>query len=113
MPASKQLFIMKKQGRSENTAKKIENGLYEKKYNFSEKSIAKAKPVVYTNPCCDMIAKKREVAALQKAGFPWSECQVRKLATSHCITNMVYRGRNNVCKAYDTHGEVYSHRLSY
>ena len=52
--ASKQLFIMKKQGRSENTAKKIENGLYTKKYNFSEKSIAKAKPVVYTNPCCDI-----------------------------------------------------------
>mgnify|MGYP000003734839 FL=1 len=54
MPASKQLFIMKKQGRSENTAKKIENGLYTKKYNFSEKSIAKAKPVVYTNPYCDI-----------------------------------------------------------
>lgn len=45
---------MKKQGRSENTAKKIENGLYTKKYNFSKKSIAKAKPVVYTNPCCDI-----------------------------------------------------------
>ena len=59
-----------------------------------------------------LIAVKREVAAYV-AGFPWSECQVRKLATSHCITNMVYRGRNNVCKAYDTHGEVYSHRLSY
>ena len=56
---------MKKQGRSENTAKKIENGLYTKKYNFSEKSIAKAKPVVYTNPCCGMIAVKREVAGFQ------------------------------------------------
>ena len=33
------------------------------------------------------------------AGFPWSECQVRKLATSHCITNIEStRGRNNVCK---------------
>ena len=30
-----------------------------------------------------MIAVKREVAA-DIAGFPWSECQVRKLATSHC-----------------------------
>ena len=69
VPASKQLFIMKKQGRSENTAKKIENGLYTKKYNFSEKSIAKAKPVVYTNPCCDMIAKKREVAAEKNGRF--------------------------------------------
>lgn len=45
---------MEKQSRSENTAKKIENGLYVKKYNFSKKSIAKAEPVVYTNPCCDI-----------------------------------------------------------
>ena len=35
---------------------------------------------------CDMIAMKREVAA-HMAGFPWSECQVRKLTTSHC-TNL-------------------------
>jgi hypothetical protein len=32
-----------------------------------------------------LIALKREVAATM-AGFPWSECQVRKLATSHCTT---------------------------
>ena len=33
-----------------------------------------------------MIAVKREVAVFQqwKTGFPWSECQVRKLTTSHC-----------------------------
>ena len=32
-----------------------------------------------------LIALKREVAAtVNGAGFPWSECQVRKLATSHC-----------------------------
>ncbi len=33
-----------------------------------------------------LIAMKREVAVVwgQIAGFPWSECQVRKLATSHC-----------------------------
>lgn len=42
VPASKQLFIMKKQGRSENTAKKIENGLYTKKYNFSKKKYCKS-----------------------------------------------------------------------
>jgi hypothetical protein len=30
-----------------------------------------------------LIAVKREVAA-GHAGVPWSECQVRKLATSHC-----------------------------
>ena len=33
-----------------------------------------------------LIALKREVAA-PVAGFPWSECQVRKLATSHCTNN--------------------------
>ena len=32
---------------------------------------------------CGMIALKREVA-VEMTGFPWSECQVRKLATSHC-----------------------------
>ena len=36
---------------------------------------------------CDMIAMKREVATLNVVGFPWSECQVRKLTTSHC-TNL-------------------------
>ena len=30
-----------------------------------------------------MIALKRE-GAVEMTGFPWSECQVRKLATSHC-----------------------------
>lgn len=38
---------------------------------------------MYNINCCGMIAVKREVAAYV-AGFPWSECQVRKLATSHC-----------------------------
>ncbi len=23
---------------------------------------------------------------IEETGFPWSECQVRKLATSHCTT---------------------------
>ena len=53
-----------------------------------------------------MIAMKREVAAGKflnnsslrecMAGFPWSECQVRKLATSHCITY-------SPCKVLTTH----------
>lgn len=38
---------------------------------------------MYNINCCGMIAVKREVAAYV-AGFPWSECQVRKLTTSHC-----------------------------
>ena len=50
---------------------------------FLKKGIANFKSIVYTSRCCDMIAMKREVAA-DKAGFPWSECQVRKLTTSHC-----------------------------
>ena len=44
-----------------------------------------------------LIAMKREVAAGQ-AGFPWSECQVRKLTTSHCTNNMVYRTVDDVAK---------------
>ena len=51
-----------------------------------KKTLAICKTIVYTNICCDMIAMKREVAA-RKAGFPWSECQVRKLTTSHCTSS--------------------------
>ena len=46
---------------------------------------------------CDMIAMKREVAA-KMAGFPWSECQVRKLTTSHCTETEDHEMvENNVC----------------
>jgi hypothetical protein len=39
---------------------------------------------------------KREVAA-RMAGFPWSECQVRKLTTSHC-TGLIRPSRDGrVC----------------
>ena len=50
---------------------------------------------VYTKFCCGMIAVKREVATDAKAtvGFPWSECQVRKLTTSHCTNNQVCLGQ--------------------
>src|SRR5574344_360815 len=46
----------------------------------------------------------------------WSECQVRKLATSHCTRSSISKVENNRCSAdlfRDTHGHVYSHRLSY
>ena len=56
----------------------------EKKIKKMKKVLAFPLKIVYSIPCCDMIAKKREVAA-NRAGFPWSECQVKKLATSHCI----------------------------
>ena len=65
-----------------------------------------------------LIAKKREVAA-GHAGVPWSECQVRKLATSHCTKKQPsVKNRDDVCEFFgeiyeDTHGRVYSHRLSY
>ena len=64
-----------------------------------------------------MIAKKREVAVMEKsiAGFPWSECQVKKLATSHCTIFTIYKfSVETQCGIIDdTHGGVYSHRLSY
>ena len=43
--------------------KNRKNGLYLKKYNFFEKSVAKPEDILYTSKCCDMIALKREVAA--------------------------------------------------
>ena len=61
-----------------------------------------------------LIAMKREVAALI-AGFPWSECQDKKLATRHCIhVKYVHQkcGKPRESPG-DTHGKVYSHRLSY
>lgn len=45
--------------------------------------------LIFENECVKLtfavtlIAWKREVATYY-VGFPWSECQVRKLATSHC-----------------------------
>ena len=58
-------------------------------HNFCKilkKVVANAWTRVYTKQCCGMIAMKREVAATSRdlAGFPWSECQVTKLTTSHC-----------------------------
>ena len=50
-----------------------------------------------------LIAMKREVAALI-AGFPWSECQVKKLATSHCIhVKYVHQKCGNRVKVRRTH----------
>ena len=39
-----------------------------------KKVLAFPKNLVYNSNCCDMIAKKREVA-IRWMGFPWSECQ--------------------------------------
>ena len=43
-----------------------------------------------------MIALKREVA-VEMTGFPWSECQVRKLATSHCTNQRCLRKVETTC----------------
>ena len=40
-------------------------GLYLKKYNIFKKSLAMPENTMYTNPCCGMIAVKREVAGSQ------------------------------------------------
>ena len=66
--------------------------MYSKKYNIFKKTLAMLEFPMYTTNCCGMIAVKREVAASQqwRAGFPWSECQVRKLTTSHC-TDIIVR----------------------
>ena len=75
----------------------------QKKYKTEEKKLAIWKNFYYTNKCCDMIAMKREVAA-PVAGFPWSECQVRKLTTSHCITSRdLPRMSGSVCRFEMTH----------
>ena len=55
-----------------------------------------------------MIAMKREVAASDMAGFPWSECQVRKLTTSHCTNLTAVVTKSNAvtqCEVRATHTE--------
>ena len=54
-----------------------------KRKRKNKKVLAFLNKTMYNINCCGMIAVKREVAAYV-AGFPWSECQVRKLTTSHC-----------------------------
>ena len=91
---------------------------------------------MYTNNCCGMIALKREVAAVPKgtAGFPWSECQeamqmakepdgkslykqfVCNTAETRALSVpdiRVRKSAHRLMKRQDTHGGVYSHRLSY
>ena len=71
--------------------------LYKKKYNpICHFFLAFPENILYTSQCCDMIAMKREVAA-HVAGFPWSECQVRKLTTSHCTDKMSGQPETTCC----------------
>ena len=71
---------------SAKSVKIPDSGLYVKKYNKNKKNLANIKDIRYTEKAVTLIAVKREVAA-DSAGFPWSECQVMKLATSHCTDN--------------------------
>ena len=60
-----------------------------------------------------MIAVIREVAAGYPQVFPWSECQVMKLAASHC-TNLISSPESASFMsppAQETPGHVYSHQL--
>ncbi|MBS6706744.1 MAG: hypothetical protein KH281_10050, partial [Lachnospiraceae bacterium] len=51
----------------------------------NKKTLAFPKTFLYNADVVTLIAKKREVAVqINVTGFPWSECQVKKLATSHC-----------------------------
>ena len=64
-----------------------------------KKVLAFLNKTMYNINCCGMIAVKREVAAYKLAGFPWSECQVRKLTTSHCTETEDHEMvENNVCE---------------
>ena len=63
---------------------------------------------MYNDNCCDMIAMKREVAALTQAGFPWSECQVKKTGDKslyHLFYNLRLR---NKCKGKQRRSVCYN-----
>ena len=50
-----------------------------------KKTLAFPECFLYNADVVTLIAMKREVAVhINVTGFPWSECQVKKLATSHC-----------------------------
>lgn len=57
---------------------------------------------MYTNPCCGMIAVKREVADSQqwRSGFPWSECQVKETGDKSLYPQLSppVRVETTVCK---------------
>lgn len=71
-----------------------------------KKVLAFLNKTMYNINCCGMIAVKREVAAYKLAGFPWSECQVRKLTTSHCTSSEDHPGMACVVKYRKTHTEM-------
>ena len=52
--------------------------------NFFEKILAIPGTFLYNCYCCDIDSCEAWGCCLRMAGFPWSECQVMKLATSHC-----------------------------
>jgi len=53
----------------------------QKKY---KKILAIMNNLVYTCYCCGIDSEEAWGCLVIDKGFPWSECWVRKLATSHC-----------------------------
>ena len=53
-------------------------------WTFFKKILANPGTFLYNNHCCDIDSCEAWGCCLRMAGFPWSECQVMKLATSHC-----------------------------
>ena len=56
------------------------------KNNFQKKhkNLALLLLMLYTNQGCDIDSNEARGCRKDIAGVPWSECQVLKLATSHC-----------------------------
>ena len=44
--------------------------------------------LLYNYKCCDIDSVEARGCYKRFVGFPWSECQVMKLATSHCTVKL-------------------------
>ena len=88
-------------------AKKINRGTEKSWQNQRKKRLQSLISSRIISLAVTLIAVKREVAARQRQVFPWSECQVRKLATSHCNTQVCkIRQKRRVSVLQETHGRV-------
>ena len=56
-----------------------------------KKILAFFKNFIYNHTCCDIDSVEARGCYLRMVGVPWSECQVRKLATSHCTNGYFLR----------------------
>ena len=65
-------------------ARKFDIKIYKKK-------LAIIRNFIYNHTCCDIDSVEARGCYLKIVGVPWSECQVRKLATSHCTNGYFLR----------------------